>query len=85
MVFFNPYTEAEALKRIDQFGEALISRRGVPMNGFLFDDGWDDRLGNWGFSKDFPTRSQQAQACGRTLPCPARDLALPGWLQQAKG
>ena len=52
--FFNPYTEAEALKRIDQFGEALISRRGVPMNGFLFDDGWDDRLGNWGFSKDFP-------------------------------
>ncbi len=38
--FFNPYTEAEALKRIDQFGEALISRRGVPMNGFLFDDGW---------------------------------------------
>ncbi|WP_378080675.1 enterotoxin [Aeromonas bestiarum] len=52
--FFNPYTEADALTRIKQFGEALVTRRGVTMSGFLFDDGWDDRKGNWGFSKDFP-------------------------------
>jgi hypothetical protein len=52
--FFNPYTEGEALTRIKQFGEELVTKRGVPMSGFLFDDGWDDRKGNWSFSKDFP-------------------------------
>ncbi|MFB2829694.1 enterotoxin [Aeromonas jandaei] len=52
--FFNPYTEGEALTRINQFGEELVAKRGVTMSGFLFDDGWDDRKGNWGFSKDFP-------------------------------
>ncbi|MEZ6966829.1 enterotoxin [Aeromonas sp. S9(2024)] len=52
--FFTPYTEAEALKRINQIGEALVKQRGVPVNGFLFDDGWDNRKGNWAFSKDFP-------------------------------
>ncbi len=83
--FFNPHTEAEALKRIDQFGEALISRRGVPMNGFLFDDGWDDRLGNWGFSKISPTASASSSVRpNATMPSSGSGSPL-GWLQQAKG
>ncbi|GLQ88740.1 enterotoxin [Dyella flagellata] len=52
--YFTPYNEAEALDRIHAFGEELSVKRGVKLDSFLFDDGWDDRSGGWGFSKDFP-------------------------------
>jgi hypothetical protein len=52
--YFTPYTEADALARIQAFGEQLVRRRGVTLDSFLFDDGWDDRSGSWGFSEDFP-------------------------------
>lgn len=52
--YFTPYTEAEALDRINTFGRELVEKRGVKMDSFLFDDGWDDRSGSWNFSKDFP-------------------------------
>ena len=52
--YFTPYTEAEALDRINTFGQELTVKRGVKLDSFLFDDGWDDRSGSWNFSKDFP-------------------------------
>lgn len=52
--YFTPYTEAEALNRINAFGKELVEKRGVKLDSFLFDDGWDDRSGSWNFSKDFP-------------------------------
>ena len=52
--YFTPYTEAQALDRIHAFGEELAVKRGVKLDSFLFDDGWDDRSGSWHFSKDFP-------------------------------
>lgn len=52
--YFTPYTEAQALERIHAFGEELSVKRGVKLDSFLFDDGWDDRSGSWNFSKDFP-------------------------------
>ena len=52
--YFTPYTEAEALDRINTFGQELAVKRGVKLDSFLFDDGWDDRSGAWNFSKDFP-------------------------------
>ncbi|WP_229238365.1 enterotoxin [Dyella amyloliquefaciens] len=52
--YFTPYTEAQALERIHAFGEELSVKRGVKLDSFLFDDGWDDRSGAWNFSKDFP-------------------------------
>lgn len=52
--YFTPYTEAEALDRIHAFGQELSVKRGVKLDSFLFDDGWDDRSGSWHFSKDFP-------------------------------
>lgn len=52
--YFTPYTEAQALDRIHTFGEELSVKRGVKLDSFLFDDGWDDRSGGWHFSKDFP-------------------------------
>ena len=52
--YFTPYTETQALDRINTFGEELHVKRGVKLDSFLFDDGWDDRSGSWNFSKDFP-------------------------------
>ena len=52
--YFTPYTEAQALNRINTIGEELHVKRGVKIDSFLFDDGWDDRSGSWNFSKDFP-------------------------------
>ncbi len=52
--YFTPYTEAQALDRINTFGTELSVKRGVKLDSFLFDDGWDDRSGSWHFSKDFP-------------------------------
>jgi len=52
--YFTPYTEAQALDRIHAFGEELSVKRGVKLDSFLFDDGWDDRSGSWNFSRDFP-------------------------------
>jgi len=49
-----PYTEADALDRIHAFGEELTVKRGVKLDSFLFDDGWDDLSGTWNFSKAFP-------------------------------
>ena len=52
--YFTPYTEAEALDRINTFGKELVEKRHVKMDSFLFDDGWDDYSGSWNFSKAFP-------------------------------
>jgi hypothetical protein len=52
--YFTPYTEAEALDRINAFGKELVEKRHVKMDSFLFDDGWDDYSGSWNFSKAFP-------------------------------
>ena len=52
--YFTPYTEAEALGRIAAFGRELVEKRGVRLDSFLFDDGWDDYGGDWRFSPEFP-------------------------------
>lgn len=35
-------------------GHQLVDKRGVDLDSFLFDDGWDDYSGAWHFSDDFP-------------------------------
>ncbi|BDU20718.1 enterotoxin [Dyella sp. GSA-30] len=52
--YFTPYTQQQAVDRINTFGQELSVKRGVKLDSFLFDDGWDDRSGSWNFSKDFP-------------------------------
>ena len=51
--FFNPYTQEEALNRIHAFGEELNKERGVTLDSFLFDDGWDDTNDLWKIRSDF--------------------------------
>lgn len=52
--YFSKYNEAEALAVIRAFGEELQRKRGVHLDSFLFDDGWDDPTTLWGFHSGFP-------------------------------
>ena len=45
---------AEVLDRMHVFGEQLVRKRGVTMDSFLMDDGWDNPNSLWGFDAGFP-------------------------------
>jgi len=49
----NPYTQQQALNRIHTFGEELNKKRGVVLDSYLFDDGWDDLDDLWKIRADF--------------------------------
>ncbi len=51
--FFTTYTEKDVLNRMDSYADELIKKRGVKLDGFLLDDGWDDRTGKWLFGPAF--------------------------------
>lgn len=73
--YLTPYTENQALERIETIGRELVETRGVQIDSFLFDDGWDDLSGHWRFSKDFP------QGFERLRDAAGRYGAAPGiWL-----
>ena len=50
----NPFDEAAALGVIAAFGTELNVKRGVTLDSFLFDDGWDDPKTLWAFNAGFP-------------------------------
>jgi hypothetical protein len=52
--YFTPYSESEALDAINAFGAELHGKRGVTLDSFLFDDGWDDHHSLWRFNSGFP-------------------------------
>lgn len=52
--YFSEYGEAESLGAINAVGKELVEKRGVIMDSFLFDDGWDDRKNLWHFHSGFP-------------------------------
>jgi hypothetical protein len=61
--FFTPFDEKAALGAIEAYSQEMVRRRGVQMDGFLFDDGWDDPRTLWGFHEGFPngfTRLREA-------------------------
>lgn len=51
--FFNPYTEQDVLERMDEWNKEFITGRGVALDAFLLDDGWDDLTGRWLFGPAF--------------------------------
>ncbi|HEY2678687.1 MAG TPA: enterotoxin [Steroidobacteraceae bacterium] len=53
--YFSRYSQADALSVINAFGEELVRKRHVPMDSFLFDDGWDDTSRLWQFHSGFPS------------------------------
>ena len=52
--YTNKFDEKDALDRINHFGRELAQKRGVRLNSFLFDDGWDDTSSLWEFHEGFP-------------------------------
>ena len=52
--YFNPYDEASALDRVHAFDRELHQKRGVTLDSFLFDDGWDSHASLWSFNSGFP-------------------------------
>jgi hypothetical protein len=52
--YFTPYSAADCLDRIAKFGSELSDKRGVKLDSFLFDDGWDDYNSVWKFHSGFP-------------------------------
>jgi len=47
-------SESLCLDRIHAFGRELVEKRGVKLDAFVFDDGWDDNQTLWRFHADFP-------------------------------
>jgi len=52
--FFDRYSEKDAVAEVESFGEQLTVQRGVKLDSFLFDDGWDDPKTLWKFNPGFP-------------------------------
>jgi len=52
--YFTPYDQSLAVDRINTFGRELHQKRGVALDSFLFDDGWDNHSSLWGFNQGFP-------------------------------
>jgi len=46
--------ERECLEVIRLFGREMTDKRGVALDAFVFDDGWDDNQSLWGFHAGFP-------------------------------
>ncbi len=52
--YFTPYDQASALDRVNAFGRELVRKRGVKLDSYLFDDGWDNHKSLWKFNAGFP-------------------------------
>jgi hypothetical protein len=52
--YFGRYDQAGVIDRVQKFGTELHNKRGVPIDSFLFDDGWDDPRNLWHFNPSFP-------------------------------
>ena len=69
--YFSKYDEAAALDVIKAFGTKLTQKRGVHIDSFLFDDGWDDPATLWQFHSGFPngfTKLREVAATYQTAP-----------------
>jgi hypothetical protein len=52
--YFGRYDQAAVLDRVHAFGTELKAKRGVTLDSFMFDDGWDDPKNLWHFNPGFP-------------------------------
>ena len=52
--YFDRYNEQSAVAEVQSFGEELTKKRGVKLDSFMFDDGWDDPTTLWKFNPGLP-------------------------------
>jgi hypothetical protein len=60
--YFSKYGETAALDVVNAYGRELVKARGVKLDSFLFDDGWDDSATLWGFHAGFPEGFSKVRA-----------------------
>ena len=57
--YFSRYTEKDVMDTVRMFGEELVVKRGVVMDSFLLDDGWDDTETLWQFHAEMPNEFRE--------------------------
>ncbi len=62
------FTEQEALDSMRAFREELYEKRGVFINSYLWDDGWDEWNSFWGFNTNFPEGFKNLAAEAHKVP-----------------
>ncbi len=60
--YFSRYTEKDVLDTVRIFGEELVRKRGVVMDSFLLDDGWDNTETLWQFHAELPNEFRTIRA-----------------------
>ena len=60
--YFTPYNEQDVLDTVRMFGEELVRKRGVVMDSFLLDDGWDNTETLWQFHDGLPNEFRNIRA-----------------------
>ena len=71
----NRFGASDVLDRMHAFGEELVHKRGVTMDSFLMDDGWDNTSSLWQFDRGFPDGFTPLQATAK-----AYGFGLGVWL-----
>jgi hypothetical protein len=73
--YSNPFSEQDELHLIRTLGHELVEKRGVKIDGFVLDDGWDDTRTLWRFNPGWPEGLKNMKVAT------ARWGALPGlWM-----
>ncbi len=67
--------EGQCLEVIEAFGRELSDKRGVKLDAFVFDDGWDDDRTLWLFHEGFPNGFAPLQAAAAKY-----DAVLGTWI-----
>lgn len=52
--YFTPFSEKDELGLIKKLGRELVTKRGVQVDAFVLDDGWDDPHSLWRFGAGWP-------------------------------
>ena len=80
---FHSYTEQGLLGRMDEWNKEFITGRGVALDAFLLDDGWDDLTGRWLFGTAFRNGFSKVREKADSLHSLRWAMAFTvGWLQQ---
>ncbi len=54
LAFGGQFVANDCVKRINEIGSELVTKRKVKLESYLFDDGWDDTSKLWQFHSGFP-------------------------------
>ncbi len=64
--YFTRFNEQDALDVVRLIGEELVEKRGVVMDNFVMDDGWDDIETLWEFHAGMPHEFSKIDALARS-------------------